>query len=163
MNTNRCIRYYGRPVVLGVLCNNLYFVFCVSNIWGPQYLILSLYFNEKQIMMCVQYLGGPVLAGRAGGQRTSPTRQRSAVDCYRVSEHPTKNQKVIIQISNRHSWFCFIPIHRSQCNCVVPVLKFEMLFVRIPVQQDTSVLEGIVVRNKVGGAQLADRWCARAV
>ena len=45
----------------------------------------------------------------------------------------------------------------------MPVLKFEMLFVRIPVQQDTSVLEGIVVRNKVGGAQLADRWCARAV
>ena len=60
-------------------------------------------FIGKQRMMCVPYLGGPVLAGRAGGQRTSPTRQRSAVDCYRVSEHSTKKLKVIIQISNRHS------------------------------------------------------------
>ena len=57
---------------------------------------------EKLRMMCVQYLGGPVLAGRAAGHRTSPTRQRSAVDCYRVSEHSTKELKVIIQISNRH-------------------------------------------------------------
>ena len=163
MNTNRCVQYFGGPVDLGVLCNNLYSVFRVSNIWGPQYLIFS-FFYEKQRMMCVQYLGGPVLAGRAAGHRTSPTRQRSAVDCYRVSEHLTKKLKVIIQISNRHlSWFCFIPIHSSQCNSVLPVLKFEMLFVRIPVQQDTSVLEGIVVRNKVGSAQLADRPCARAV
>ena len=57
---------------------------------------------EKQRMMCVQYLGGPVLAGRAAGHRTSPTRQRSAVDCYRVSEHSTKKLKVISQMSNRH-------------------------------------------------------------
>ena len=147
-----CVQYLGDPVLAGRAAGHRTSIF--------DFFLFYFYWKAES----VQYLVGPVLAGRAAGHRTSPTRQRSAVDCYRVSEHSTKKLKVIIQISNRHlSWFCFIPIHSSQCNCVFPVLKFEMLFVRIPVQQDTSVLEGIVVRNKVGSAQLADRRCARAV